>query len=122
MVKYGFQNIQIAQELVFTKGLFFAESFFAYNYVLAKPEGPVRRICGAREVVLVFFLNPFKFHLYFWGRIINKNEFLWNKKREKCKSFLLQLWLYPGMQQLRFIAEAPIVWESLHQPTPAADG
>lgn len=65
MVKYGFQNIQIAQELVFTKGLFFAESFFAYNYVLAKPEGPVRRICGAREVVLVFFLNPFKFHLYF---------------------------------------------------------
>lgn len=70
MVKYGFQNTQIAQELVFTKGLYFAESFFAYNYVLAKPEGPVRRICGAREVVLVwgwffFFLNLFKFHLYF---------------------------------------------------------
>lgn len=55
MVKYGFQNTQIAQELVFTKGLFFAESFFAYNYVLAKPEGPVIRICGAREVVWVFF-------------------------------------------------------------------
>lgn len=54
MVKYGFQNTQIAQELVFTKGLYFAESFFAYNYVLAKPEGPVRRICGAREVVLVW--------------------------------------------------------------------
>lgn len=62
MVKYGFQNTQIAQELVFTKGLLFAESFFAYNDVLAKPEGPVRRICGAREVGFVwFFLIPSNF-------------------------------------------------------------
>lgn len=41
------------------KGCFFAESFFAYNYVLAKPGGTVRWVCGAREVVCFFFpLTP----------------------------------------------------------------
>lgn len=74
MIEYGFQNTQSAQELVFTKRLLFAESFFAYNYVLAKPEGTVSWICGAREVVLCvgvcfgfvsFFFNPLEFHLYF---------------------------------------------------------
>lgn len=44
------------------KGCFFAESFFAYNYVLAKPGGTVRWVCGAREVVCFFFSpNPLNF-------------------------------------------------------------
>lgn len=55
MIEYAFQNTQSAQELVFTKGLFFAESFFAYNYALAEAEGAVRWICGAGEVWVGWF-------------------------------------------------------------------
>lgn len=66
---------------------------------------------GVGWLVFSSFFNPLQFHLYFWDWLIDKKGFI--KQKREVRILILQVWVYSGMQQDRFITEASIVLESL---------